>query len=325
MGKQRGTKKTSHPARGMMVGERTILDDLAVFVAVAREASFVGGSRRLGIPTSSVSRAVARLEERLGVALLRRTSRTVAITDEGRELLQRAGDHIEGLEEALLVAADARPEPRGVVRVTAPSFTGSTRVTRALAAFARRYPGIVVEIDATNVLRDLVLDGFDFGIRFGTVVDADFVARPLWHGQFGLFAARDFVRTELGGKRKLSREVLERVPCIVHRPSSVWKFRAPDGREVEVRPRPAFAVNDPRGAVDAARAGLGIVFAPLEAARPAGELVMLEPAFGDVAPVELFLVYPTRRLMTTRVRLAIDWLVNSDETRAGRERAILAP
>src|SRR4051812_3454636 len=98
------------------------LDDLAVFVSVAQHVSFVQASRRLGIPPSSVSRSVARLEEDLGVALLRRTSRKVAVTDDGRQLLLRAAAHVEGLEEALATAADRHPEPSGVVRVTAPAY-----------------------------------------------------------------------------------------------------------------------------------------------------------------------------------------------------------
>src|SRR6478735_2587239 len=152
-----------HPKSGTVARPTRGLDDLSVFACVAQQESFVAASRRLAIPTSSVSRAVARLELDLGVQLLRRTSRKVAITDEGRQLLDRVAPHLEVLEEALTLTADRRPRPSGVVRVTAPAYTGSTRLARSLARFALRHPEITIELDATNVIRDLLQDGFDFG------------------------------------------------------------------------------------------------------------------------------------------------------------------
>jgi DNA-binding transcriptional LysR family regulator len=301
-----GTRRTEIGTIGKAQGA---LDDLAVFVSVAQHASFVEASRRLALPTSSVSRAVARLEEDLGVSLLRRTSRTVVVTDEGRQLLLQAAGHVEGLQEALAATADRHPDPSGVVRVTAPAFTGATRVANSLASFALAHPKVSVELDATNVLRDLLHDGFDFGIRVGPDVDADFVARHLWQGQFGLFAARDFVKRRLHGKQRMTREILQREPCVVLRPSAVWRFRDPDGRITEMSPRSCFAVNDPRGAVEAARRGLGIVLAPLDAVPlDARELVRLEADFGEPQPLDLYVVYPTRRLLPLRVRMAVDWL-----------------
>jgi DNA-binding transcriptional LysR family regulator len=285
------------------------LDDLAVFVSVAQHASFVEASRRLAIPTSSVSRAVARLEEQLGVQLLRRTSRRVGVTDEGRQLLLRVAVHLEGLEEALATAADQHPEPSGVVRVTAPAYTGSTRIAGALAAFALAYPKITIELDATNAIRDLVQDGFDFGIRIGPYLHPDFVARKLWEGRFGLFASKKFIKRVLRGKPRVDRETLERESCIVLRTPMKWRFRAKGGDAIEVSPNARFVLNDPRGAVDVARRGVGIVLAPVDAVDAADrELVRLRADFGEPEPMALYVVYPTRRLLPQRVRLAIEWL-----------------
>lgn len=294
-----------------MIESRATLDDLAVFVAVAQHASFSEASRRLAVPTSTVSRAVARLEEGLGVSLLRRTSRTVVATSEGRQLVLHAAGHVDGLREALALTAEQHPEPSGLVRVTAPAFTGATRVSKSLASFALAHPKVSIELDATNTLRDLVHDGFDFGIRIGPQADADFVARPLWKGQFGLFAARPFIARGLRGRARITREMLERVPCIVLRPSAVWRFRDRDGQLTEIRPRPDFSVNDPRAAVDVARSGLGVVLAPLEAVPEDSELVRLKTDFGEPQDAELFIVYPTRRLLPLRVRAAIEWLAKS--------------
>ncbi len=277
---------------------------------VAEHASFAEASRRLKLPTSSVSRAVARLEDALGVSLLRRTSRTVTLTDEGRSLLARASPSLEALRESLASTADDRSEPTGTVRVTAPVFTGATRVSRALAAFAVAHPGISVEIDASNVVRDLLEDGYDFAIRVGPHPHVDFVTRRLWTGEFGIFASRSFVKNTLGGKTTLDRARLERTPAVVMRAGARWRFVGPDGATFDVTPAARFVVNDPRAAVDAARQGVGIVRVAVEAAAGDRELVPLTCDFGHPPPVDLHIVYPTRRLLPRRVRMAIDWLLD---------------
>jgi LysR family transcriptional regulator AphB len=289
-----------------------VLDDLDLFVAVAQHSSFAEAARRTVVGTSSVSRAVARLEEQLGVVLLRRTSRKVVLTDEGRQLLQYAAPHVDGLKEALAATAEQRAQPSGLVRITAPTYTGATRVARALAAFALAHPQIRIDLDASNELNDLLEEGFDFAIRVGPIVDADFVVRHLWRGEFGLFAAPAFVRGALGGRTAIARERLERGPCIVLRSSAIWRFRDAKGRAAEVKPGVRFAVNDPRGALEVARQGLGIALAPLDAvADGAGELVALTTELGAPEPIDLFVVYPTRRMLPLRVRLTIDWLAGS--------------
>jgi DNA-binding transcriptional LysR family regulator len=289
------------------------LDDLAVFIHVARHASFVEASRRLAIPTSSVSRAVARLEEALGAQLLRRTSRRVALTDEGSQLVAHAAPHLEGLDEALASAADRRAEPAGVVRVTAPAYTGATRVARALARFARAHPKISIELDATNTIRDLIQDRFDFAVRVGAHADPDFIARRIWQGTFGIFAARDFVESALGGRARIGREALERVPCVAMRTQAIWRFVRPGGQSVEIAPRVRFAVNDPRAAVEAARQGIGLVLAPRDGMAGRGDppLVRVRTDFGEPEPIDLYVVYPTRRLLPQRVRMVIEWLARA--------------
>jgi DNA-binding transcriptional LysR family regulator len=304
---------TRRPARGTISGPKPkLLDDLAVFVAVARAGSFVRASGRTGVPTSSVSRAVARLEEELGACLLRRTSRKVALTDEGRRLLARTGPLIDGLGEALASSAGAAGEPSGLVRITAPAFTGATRIAASLAELARAHPLIDVELDASNALRDLVEDGFDFGVRVGPAVDADFVARRLSTGTFSIFATRELLRSTFGRKRPLAtRETFERGPCVVMRTSAVWRFRDAAGRRVEVKPRARFAINDPRAAVEVASRGVGFVLAPREAAAAAPSLVPVACDLGEPEPIELYIVYPSRRLLSDRARLVMEWLLRS--------------
>lgn len=307
MGVRSGKIGKHHSKIGMIVRPPGNYEDLAVFVDVARELSFVAAARTTRMPASSVSRAVARLEDALGVRLLQRTSRRVVLTAEGQQLLLRASPAVDDLGNALRGVVDAGSQVRGIIRVTAPAFTGSTRVAGALAEFARSHPGVTIELDASNAMRDVLEDRFDLAIRVGPLVDADLVARRLWDSEFGVFAARSLVK----GARTLTRAQLESLPAVVTR-SGPWRFLDPAGTRIELTPKARFAVNDPRGAVDVARRGIGLALVPLEAV-PEGdsELIRIHPDFGEPEPAHIFAVHPSRRLLPLRVKLALDWLVTS--------------
>lgn len=297
--------------------------DVHLFVAVARQASFAGASRRTGVPTSTLSRAVARLEEALGVRLLHRTSRRVSLTHEGAWLLERAAPHVEGIREALDNVADSDDSPAGRLRVTAPVVTGSERIGQALMAYAAAHPRVSVDLHLTNAVVNLVAEGFDLAFRAGPVADGDLVARRLWSVPFALAASPGFVERALAGRRTIGAALLAEVPAIVTRPGMTWRFRRADGAASEVRPREHFSVNDPRVAIEAAKAGLGVVRAPRDAiAREAGALVMLEAELGEVEAREMFAVYPSRRFVPRRVRAAVTWVVRAaGEASARAERA----
>lgn len=285
--------------------------DLRLFVAVARHASFVGASRRTGVPTSTVSRAVARLEQGLGVRLLHRTSRRVSATDEGARLLARAAPLLDQLRDVLEDAAGREEAPAGRLRVTAPVVTGAERVGRALVAYAAAHPRVAVELRLTNAVLSLVEEGLDLAFRVGPIADADVVARRLWAIPYALGASPALVARALGGRRRVDAATLARAPAVVTRPGAPWRFRAADGAVRTLRPEERFAVSDPRVAVEAARAGLGVVRAPAELIARARGLVTVECALGEPEGRELFAVYPSRRLVPRRVRDAIEWVRRS--------------
>jgi LysR family transcriptional regulator AphB len=312
MGGQLPTEGALNAGNGTIIDARTALDDLVVFALVATHASFRAASQRARIPTSSVSRAVARLEKELGIRLLQRTTRKVTVTEDGRQLLLRAAPHLEGLGDALTAAASGSDEPSGLIRVTAPAYTGATRLTVALAAFALAYPKVKVEIDPSHYPRSLIDDGYDFAVQVGPVEATEFVARPLWKVRAGLFATPKFARSVLGRRTVVTRADLERGPCVAARSSETWVFADTAGSPVLVRPGIRFAVSDPRATVEVARQGVGFVLAPVDAvaAAPAGLLAM-KTDFGEPRALDLFVVYPTRRLLPRRVRLAIDWIAKT--------------
>ncbi|MCE9669757.1 LysR family transcriptional regulator [Myxococcus stipitatus] len=285
-------------------------EDVRLFLAVAKHLSFVEAARRLGIPTSTVSRRVARLEETLGARLLQRTSRQVRLTQEGARLVERTGHLVEELDAVLQRSAERDDEPTGRLRVTAPLMTGAQRIAPALFSFAARHRGVQVELHLTNSLVPLVDEGFDLAFRTGPVRDAELVARRVGSVPFSLAASPQFVREELKQRPHLSREQLGDVPAILPRPGSVWRLRRRDGSTEEVHPRERFCADDPRVMISAAVAGLGVVCAPTEVIEQQGrQLVAVTVAARAVESRELFAVYPSRRQLPSRVRLALDWIL----------------
>ncbi|WP_224360517.1 LysR family transcriptional regulator [Hyalangium versicolor] len=289
----------------------TSLDDLRLFVAVAHHSSFVEAARRTGVPTSTVSRRVSQLEEALGVRLLQRTSRSVGLTHEGERLLERAGPLLEGLASVLDTSVEQEGELSGRLRVTAPVMTGSQRIAPALFAFAAQHPRLSLELHLTNTRVSLVEEGFDLAFRTGPIQDAELVARRVWSTPFAFAASPGFVRQELKGRTLLDREQLGSVPAILSLPG-VWRLRRKDGSTEDFRPRERIRVNDPRMTIAAAVQGLGVVCAPKDAIEQQGEaLVQLTLKGRTVEPREIYAVYPSRRQLPARVRLALDWVMKN--------------
>ncbi|HEU4726941.1 MAG TPA: LysR family transcriptional regulator [Kofleriaceae bacterium] len=289
------------------------LDDLRLFVAVARERSFTAAARRAGVPTSTLSRRIATLEDALGVRLLHRTSRSVGLTGEGERLLARAGGSLDELLAAVDRAADRDAEPAGRIRITAPVLTGTTRIAPVLFAFAAAHPRVTVELDLSNRVASLIEDGYDLAIRVGPIRDRELIARRLWTAPQRFLASPAFVRDRLGGRTRLTRDQLEALPAIVTRPAA-WRLVRRDGSLDQVRGRDRIVVNDPRVAIAAAVAGLGVVCTSPEAAAPGPDdaapgLVELTIAGRRTETRDLFVVYPSRAHQPARVRAVLAWLL----------------
>ncbi|OED00741.1 LysR family transcriptional regulator [Rhizobium sp. YK2] len=159
--------------------DRNVLRDLAVFETVARHRSFTEAASELGVKQSTLSYTISQLERKIGVALLARTTRSVAPTDSGRRLLEILVPAMNDLREELLRLQEARKTVAGVVRLTMIPVAFENIVRPMLPSFCQRYPDVVIEISTNEGLNDIVAEGFDGGIRFGTLIDKDMVAFPL--------------------------------------------------------------------------------------------------------------------------------------------------
>ncbi|WP_170182039.1 LysR family transcriptional regulator [Phreatobacter stygius] len=284
-------------------------DDVAVFVGVAREGSFVGAARVLGMPVSTVSRRVAALEARLKVQLLRRTTRAVNLTEDGRAFASRCGtafDEIASAAEALAATAESL---RGTLRVTAPFFVCPDTFGPSLLEFAAGHPDLVMDLRFTNAEPDLVEEGIDLAFQLGPLRDGRHVARKLWPVPYRLCASHDFIagRPDLAGL-KHPRELAGH-PAVLTPPMLAWSFDHGDGREFALTPKISGAtVDDLVIATAAVRRGLGLGFLP--EALVAGDLghALVEIEIGDWRPTtrEFFAVYPASRQLSPKVRAAID-------------------
>jgi DNA-binding transcriptional LysR family regulator len=291
------------------------LGDLQAFVAVARAGGFRDGARATGTSASGLSEAVRRLEARLGVRLLNRTTRSVVPTEAGAGLLERLGPALNEVESALDVVNRFRDRPAGLLRLNVPVSAARLVLPDLVPDFLSAYPEIRLEIMAEEGLVDVLAAGCDAGIRYDERLEQDMIAVPVGPRvqRFAAAASPDYLARH--GHPAHPRDLLDHA-CLRGRFASgampPWEFER-EGEVVRVEPTGPLIVNLGGAAdlaVTVATAGLGIVFLFEEWLRPSldsGALVpVLEPCWQDFSGP--FLYYPGRRLVPAPLRAFIDFV-----------------
>ncbi|MEM7437591.1 MAG: LysR substrate-binding domain-containing protein [Myxococcota bacterium] len=285
-------------------------DNIATFVEVMRRHSLAAAGRHLGVPKSTVSRRLARLEEQLGAKLIHRDARRVTATGEGTRFYESVVDAIDTLDTAVASIEQSTTDPVGTVRVTAPADLGRLLLIPQFAAFLERYPDISLDLVFTNRFVDLVQEGVDLALRAGRVTDPNLIARKLFPSDFRL-AAR--VGTELD-----CRDItdLEQVPFVLYRCRGrtqvvrlVRDAEGDDPESVTLSVSGRVNVDDYSAMVELVAAGQGIGLMPevhVVDGDKAGRLVPIFPEWSLPSP-PIHVVYSTRQL-PERVRLLIDFL-----------------
>jgi DNA-binding transcriptional LysR family regulator len=240
--------------------ERGELNDLIAFAAVARERSFTRAAATLGMSPSALSHTMRGLEERLGVRLLARTTRSVAPTEAGDRLLQSIRPAFATIEDGLAALAEWRDSPSGTVRITTFSYPAKTVLMAKLPAFLLKHPEIQVEVNIDDRLTDIVAEGFDAGIRFGENVAKDMIAVRVGPNLRTIVVATPSYFERHPRPQKPAD--LEAHNCIGYRLASSggllpWEFQR-DGRELKVFTSGSFVGNDGDLAAAAVRAGAGL-------------------------------------------------------------------
>jgi DNA-binding transcriptional LysR family regulator len=292
---------------------RDELSVLAAFVVVAGERSFTKAAVRLGVSTSAISHSIRGLEERLGVRLLARTTRTVAPTDAGQRLLAQLGPALQSIDGALAEVGRLRERPAGVVRLLAPPVAVAMALSPKLADFARDYPDVVLDITTEDdSRRDLVAGRFDAGIHLGEFLQKDMVAVKVTGEQRAAIVASPAYFAS-HPKPKTPRDLTVH-QCIRYRmgaegPVYRWEFEK-RGRPVTVSVNGPLIVNDVELTVRAALDGVGLAFALEEhAAEHIARRRLVRVLEDWCAPFDgFFLYYPSRRHQPAALQALVDAL-----------------
>ena len=289
------------------------LNRVAVFLRVVEAQSFTAAAEALGLPKSSVSRSVARLEESLGVQLLQRTTRALQLTEAGRVYFEEASRALSSLEQAHETLSQLDGRAQGAVRITAPVDLGAQVLAPLAARFTRRTPGITLEFVLTSKLVNLVDEGVDLAVRAGTLRDSSLISRRVNGLEPWLFASPGYLdaRGTPGSVQQLADH-----DCVLFRPRrghQEWVLHRPGRRQPDHRPWSGGGRRlhvPPRGGARPERASgcLPALNCAQEVAR--GRLVRLLSAYtGPSAP--LHVVWPASRHVPRRVVLVREWLVKA--------------
>ncbi|MER8818302.1 LysR family transcriptional regulator [Mesorhizobium sp. M0991] len=290
--------------------KRTHLSQLAVLATVAQCGSFRGAAKELAIAPSAVSHAVSTLEARLGVRLLARSTRSVAPTEAGAQLLERLRPALSEIDLALESAIEARDRPAGNLRLTVPRTAAHLALTPRLGAFAAAYPDIVLEIVIEDRFTDMVEGGFDAGVRLGESLQRDMIAVCIGPNLRGaVVGAPSYFKTR---PRPLHPHDLAAHRCIRFRFSSGilyrWEFEK-NGEEIEIAVQGPLILDEDHLIANAAVDGAGLAFVFEDYVRDALTTAKLIRVLEDWCPPfdGFFVYYPSSRQMRPALRAFVDF------------------
>jgi DNA-binding transcriptional LysR family regulator len=286
------------------------LTQLHVFLVVARLRSFTAAARELGVSTSAVSQSVRLLEDQLRVPLLTRTTRSVALTDAGRRLLENAGPAVAQAQAALTEAAAKPGETVGRLRLSVPRRAVPFLITPVLPEFRKRHPRIDVEVVVENRLVDIVAEGYDAGVRLSEAIERDMVQVRLTDAfRFVVVGAPDYLARRGTPQRP---EDLLKHECITFRSQTTgalyaWELER-GRRNWNIPVRGGVVTNDNDLTVELAQAGLGLAYAFEPMVTPLlreGRLRVVLDAYAPTVP-GFFLYFPSRAQRSGPLRLFVD-------------------
>ena len=292
---------------------------MMAFVRVAESGSFTAAASQLGVSVSAVAKAVTRLEEDLGVQLLVRTTRKLALNDDGREFLARCQRILNDIEDAESSAKGARQTPQGRLRMVMPTMFGRLTFLPRVGEFNTRYPDIVLDIGFEDRLVNLIERGIDLAVQVGELNDSNYLTRTLHRGPRVTAASPAYLKKHGAPK---APEDLAKHNCIISNYGPVWHFNR-RGRVVPVTVKGNLVVTGGEAMREAALLGLGI-------AQSNGWTFRHDLAAGTLRPLletfavegrPLSIVYPPTRHVPSKLRVMIDFLVAITRLPAGTTAA----
>ena len=287
-------------------------EDLQAFVAVVETGSFTAAAERLDIAKSAVSRRVAALEERLGVQLLRRTTRVLNLTDTGGSFYEHNARILADLEEAEAAVQQEHGELRGVLKVALPLSFGVRHMCQPIAAFSKRHPKVHFELDLNDRRVDLVGEGVDVAVRIGHLKDSSHIARRLFKARTVVCASPHYLKVH--GEPRTPDELLDH-RCLAYSNLAEpgrWAYTDADGNRGAVVVDLAMSASSGDFLANTAAQGMGIGIQPTFIASDAirrGSLVPILTNY-EWPTSPAYAVYPPTRHLSYRVREFIDFLAD---------------
>ncbi len=283
---------------------------METFVRVAELGSFSRAADRLGLSRSVVSKYLSALEDHLGARLVNRTTRRLSLTEVGEAYLDRCQRILADLEEAEQAVGSLHGEPRGTLRINAPMSFGFLHLAPALPRFLEAHPGLSVDVTLNDRFVDLLEEGFDLGVRIGSLSDSSLIARKIAPLHLVLCASPEYLARR--GMPATLDDLAEHdhLSYSLSRGGDVWTLEGANGETVAVPVRPHVRINNGDALMAAALGGAGILYSPTfichEALR-AGRLVRVLPDWGRQAGA-IHVVYPHSRHLSAKVRVFADFL-----------------
>jgi DNA-binding transcriptional LysR family regulator len=284
---------------------------LQAFDEAARQRSFAKAARELGLSPSAVTKSVLRLEQQLRLRLFQRTTRRVALTQEGEAFHARCRRVLDELAELSQVAAEAARAPSGTLRIDVPITYGKKVIVPLAARLAARHPELRLDLRLSDQFADVIGSGVDAVVRVGEVADTRLVARRIGQQQLAVFGAPGYLKRR--GRPRRPQDIEAHDCLLFQMPTSgryrPWEFLL-KRRPLALQPAPRHAMNDGEGLVRAACEGLGLIQVPDYMAEEAVEAGLLEEVLAGYRPkpMPISVVFPTSRHMPPRLRAFIDAL-----------------
>lgn len=285
------------------------LEGMSVYAAVVDAGTFTGAARQLRISKGAVSQQIQKLEDRLGVRLLNRTTRRLSLTDEGRAFYDHCRRILDEARDAVDALDSLGTRPRGRLRVNAPMSFGIMHLGPAVADFMATYPEIEIDLELNDRQMDVVEEGFDMAIRIARLPDSSLIARRLAPCRRVVMASPEYWN-RMG--RPTHPDDLRNHEALIYDYLSdpdTWTFKGPAGR-ISVTVSGRMRANNGEVLLEAAKRGLGVDFAPTFfccGEIREGELEVVLSDYED-DPISVYAVYPHKRHLSPRVRAFVDFL-----------------
>ena len=288
------------------------LYEMSVFSKVVASGSLSAAARDLGVSTAVVSRRLASLEARLGVRLVNRTTRRLALTDEGASYLDACIRILGEIEDADAAAAARRIEPQGVLKVALPASFGHKHIAPLIPPFAARFPKIQLALSLSDRIVNVIEEGYDLAIRIGELEDSSLAARKLAPNRRVVCASPAYLKAHEAPREP---DDLQRHNCLTTTELHMnWEYKGPDGKRGAVRVTGHYACDNWEVLREWAMAGLGVALKSTWDVRRQledGSLVSLLPGYDFGTDVAIYAIYPHRRYLPAKTRVFIDYLAES--------------